>query len=172
MRALQTLENGLGEGSGDRDPISAIWPAAAPPVFGARAVRLVLCRRSVWGAKEAPYYTDYRLVPFRSARLDRKLSKSGFPGAFCGLCAGICRTVSLGSALHTRERDVCLRALFWPVWLVERGIDYGAGLRNGAQAYRQSQRAGHAGDTQRLSRRDLRAELIFRIFSCGKPQGD
>ena len=87
------------------------------------------------------------------------------------VCARLRRAVSLGAALHAGQRDVHLRDLlgaygWWNEQLTQR-----PGVRDGAQAHREGQRAGDAGDPRCPPRRYLHPERIVGIFSCRQPGG-
>ena len=95
-----------------------------------------------------------------------------FAEQFCHYALRLCRALSLGAALYAGERDAHLRHLFGAIWLVERAACQRPGVRHRAEAYRQGQRAGDAGDPAGAAGRDLHPERELGIFPCRQPRRD
>ena len=76
----------------------------------------------------------------------------------------------MGSALYACKRNVCVRAVFGPVRLVERTTDYRTRFCDRSQACRQSERHGNARDSWRLSGRHFHSERVFGYFHAVNPQ--
>ena len=114
--------------------------------------------------KTPQHRTDRGSLPLRRAGLDRQLPKPRLPGSLRRVCPRLRRAVSLGAALHACERDVRLRHLLGRVRLVERAARERSGIRDRAQAHRQSECAGHACHPGCPAGRYLRPERVVRVL--------
>ncbi|CAA9510410.1 MAG: GH1, partial [uncultured Sphingomonadaceae bacterium] len=172
LRPLRPLARGFRPRAGDGYPLPPLWPAAAPDAGGARPLRLELRRRNAGGPEAARHHADHRPVPFRRARLAAELPKPGLPGAVRALRRRLRRAFPVGATLHPGQRDVYLRDVLRPLRLVERTAEGRPLLRHRAEAHRQSQCAGDAGDPEAARGRNLHPEREQRIFPRGEPGGD
>ena len=93
--------------------------------------------------KERDDHSHRRPVPFRRARLDRRLPEPGLPSAVCRVRPRLRASLPLGPVLHPGQRDVHLRPVLGRLRLVERAIEERPSLRHRTQAHRQGERAGH-----------------------------
>ena len=82
------------------------------------------------------------------------------------------RAASLGAALHPGQRDVHLRAVLRRLRLVERAAAERPGLRHGAEAHREGERARHGVHPGGPARRHLRPKRVLRVFPRREPGRD
>ncbi len=171
VRPLPPLAHRLRLRRGPRPACPALRPAAAPHLARPGSLRLGVRRRDVRRPARARHHADRRPLPLRRAGLDRQLPEPGLSRRCSRAMRGPSPSASRWVQLYTPVNEMFICATFsaaygwWNEQLHER-----PGVRHRAEAHRQGQRAGDAGDPRGAAGRDLHPERIVRVLPCRQPR--